>query len=102
MNLGRQFKLDVNSIHVRARAERLYQESLRDLLRIYRQLMLGKEMRLYAKIKLELAQSAGLPFRWEGASKSSSTFLKNFCRLFFIQLEPPSTCHIISEPSKAC
>ena len=48
---------------MRARAERLYLESLRELLRIYRQLMLGKEMRLYAKIKLELAQSAGLPFR---------------------------------------
>ena len=56
---------------MRARAERLYLESLRELLRIYRQLMLGKEMRLYAKIKLELAQSAGLPFRWE-AEKGSS------------------------------
>ena len=48
---------------MRARAERIYHESLRELLRIYKQLMLGKEMRLYAKIKLELSQSAGLPFR---------------------------------------
>ena len=64
MNLGRQFKLDMSSIHVRARGERIYYESLRELLRIYKQLMLGKEMRLYAKIKLELSQSAGLPFRW--------------------------------------
>ena len=86
---------------MRARAERLYLESLRELLRIYRQLMLGKEMRLYAKIKLELAQSAGLPFRWE-AEKSSSKCFMNCCHLFFINLEPASTSYIISEPSKAC
>ena len=57
-------QLSMNSIHIRARAERLYYNSLRELLSIYRQRMLGREMRLYAKIKLELSQSAGLPFRY--------------------------------------
>ena len=58
-------QLSMNSIHIRARSERLYFDSLRELLSIYRQRMLGREMRLYAKIKLELSQCAGLPFRYK-------------------------------------
>ena len=46
-----------------ARAHRLHYDSLETLLRIYRWLRLGKELRLYGKLKLELSQTAAIPFR---------------------------------------
>lgn len=61
--LGKQAVPNLAWIAVLFRAQRLYYAALETLLRIYRWLKLGRELRCYGKFKLDFAQTSGLPFR---------------------------------------